>query len=218
MTTKIVSDLLAWVVARSNAEGRDRVEAHARSAGGIKRRNYALKTVEAWARSFGACARHLLASAVRKTPAAAWSLSAALLAGTAHAHHSYAMYDGAVYKVITGVIVRIVPNAAHFEMHIVPLNEERDALVRDEAGEPLVWVVQMERAREAAEQGINRESFPQGTVLSVGLHPRRDGLPAGDRGDAGLYRCPDDGVPGPGLHCDSVQGGTPFGPGEIPQG
>ena len=172
--------------------------------------------VVAWSKSVGA--RTAPAVAGRKTLAAAWILSAAVVASVAHAHHSYAMYDGAVYKVITGVMVRIVPNAAHFEMHIVPLNEERNALVRDEAGEPLVWVVQMERAREAAEQGINRESFPQGTVLSVGLHPRRDGLPAGDRGDAGLFRCPENGVPEPGLHCDSVQGSNSFGPGEIPQG
>ena len=40
------------------------------------------------------------------------------------AHHSYAMYDGSIYKVFTGVIVRIVPNAAHFEMHFVPLNDD----------------------------------------------------------------------------------------------
>lgn len=156
------------------------------------------------------------AASKRRATAAGLAMSV-LLAGTAHAHHSYAMYDGAVYKVITGVMVRIVPNAAHFEMHIVPLNETRDALVRDEAGEPQVWIVQMERAREAAEQGINRESFPQGTVLSIGLHPRRDGLPAGDRGEAGLFRCPEGDVPEPGLHCDSVQGSMPFGPGEIPQ-
>src|SRR6187397_3128477 len=64
----------------------------------------------------------------------------------ASAHHSYAMYDGSVYKVFTGVIVRIVPNAAHFEMHFVPLNETRDALVRDDKGEQVVWVVQMESA------------------------------------------------------------------------
>ena len=30
----------------------------------------------------------------------------------ANAHHSYAMYDGSVYRVFTGVIVRVIPNAA----------------------------------------------------------------------------------------------------------
>ena len=75
------------------------------------------------------------------------------------AHHSYAMYDGSIYKVFTGVIVRIVPNAAHFEMHFVPLNETRDALVRDEKGEQLVWVVQMESAAEAFRHGIRAIAF-----------------------------------------------------------
>ena len=72
------------------------------------------------------------------------------------------MYDGSVYKVFTGVMVRVVPNAAHFEMHFVPLNQERNALVRDEKGEPLVWVVQMESAAQAFKDGITRESLPAG--------------------------------------------------------
>jgi len=145
---------------------------------------------------------------------------AAMLALTvplgASAHHSYSMYDGSIYRVFTGVMVRVVPNAAHFEMHFVPLNEERTALVRDDSGEPLVWVVQMESAARAFEHGITRDSFPQGTVMSMGVHPRRDGKPAGDRGDSGLFRCPQGKTPAPGKHCDSVEGSTAFGPGVIP--
>jgi hypothetical protein len=144
-------------------------------------------------------------------------LSAGLLTAPADAHHSYSMYDGSVYRVFTGVIVRIVPNAAHFEMHFVPLNEERKALVRDDNGEPLVWVVQMESAAEAYEHGITRDSFPQGAVISMGVHPRRDGRPAGDRGDSGLYQCPKGKTPEPGKHCNSVEGSTAFGDGEIPK-
>jgi hypothetical protein len=133
------------------------------------------------------------------------------------AHHSYAMYDGSVYKVYTGVIVRIIPNAAHFEMHFVPLNEKRDALVRDEKGEPVVWVVQMESAGQALKDGITRESFPQGTVFSMGVHPRRDGQPGGDRGKSGLFQCPKGSVPKPGMHCDSVEGSKTFGSGVLPK-
>src|SRR5947207_15801145 len=81
-------------------------------------------------------------------------LSVGLLMPLANAHHSYAMYDGSVYRVFTGVIVRVVPNAAHFEFHFVPLNENRDALVRDEKNEPRVLVIQMESAGEAIRQGI----------------------------------------------------------------
>ena len=140
-----------------------------------------------------------------------------LLSPRAQAHHSYAMYDGSVYRVFTGVMVRVIPNAAHFEMHFVPLNEQRDALVRDEKGEPLVWVVQMESAAQAQKDGITREAFPQGTVFSIGLHPRRDGKPAGDRGQSGLFQCPKGTKPAPGKHCDSVTGAKAFGAGELPK-
>jgi hypothetical protein len=139
-----------------------------------------------------------------------------VLAPTLQAHHSYAMYDGTRYKVFTGVIVRIVPNAAHFEMHFVPLNEQRDALVRDAKGQPEVWIGQMESAAEAFRHGITRESFPQGTVFSMGMHPRRDGTLSGDRGESGLFQCPKGGKPAPGRHCDSVAGAKAFGEGVIP--
>ena len=144
-------------------------------------------------------------------------LSVLLSATTANAHHSYAMYDGSVYRVFTGVIVRVIPNAAHFEFHFVPLNDKRDALVRDEKGEPLVWVIQMESAGEALKQGITLESFPRGMVMSMGVHPRRDGKPAGDRGDSGIFQCPKGSTPKPGMHCDSVEGSKSFGPGVLPK-
>jgi hypothetical protein len=144
------------------------------------------------------------------------SLAFALLPATVSGHHSYAMYDGSIYKVFTGVVVRIVPNAAHFEIHFVPLNDERNALVRDDEGEQLVWVVQMESAAEAFRHGITRESFPQGAVMSMGVHPRRDGKPAGDRGESGLFQCPKGKAPESGKHCDSVAGATAFGEGVLP--
>ena len=157
-----------------------------------------------------------ITAAVRTLAVLASASAMCLAAGSAGAHHSYAMYDGSVYRVFTGVMVRVVPNAAHFEMHFVPLNDKRDALVRDENGEPVVWVVQMESAATAFKHGITRETFPQGTVMSMGVHPRRDGKPAGDRGDSGLFKCPTGKTPAPGKHCDSVEGAQAFGEGELP--
>ena len=139
-----------------------------------------------------------------------------LLAPSLQAHHSYAVYDGTRYMVFTGVIVRIVPNAAHFEMHYVPLNDQRDALVRDSKGQPEVWIAQMESSAEAFRHGITRESFPQGTVFSMGMHPRRDGSRSGDRGAAGLFQCPKGSKPEPGKHCDAVPGAKKFGDAALP--
>jgi len=161
--------------------------------------------------------RRALAATTRIVVTLAAAVSAGLLAPPAHAHHSYAMYDGSVYRVFTGVVVRVIPNAAHFEMHFVPLNPERNALVRDDKGEPLVWVVQMESAGQAYKDGITKESFPQGTVFSMGLHPRRDGKPAGDRGMSGLFQCPKGTRPQSGKHCDTVAGARAFGAGELPK-
>jgi hypothetical protein len=145
-------------------------------------------------------------------------LSVGFLAPSADAHHSYAMYDGTTFRVFTGVMVRIVPNAAHFEMHMVPLNENRDALVKDEKGEPLVWVLQMESAAQALRDGITKEAFPQGTVFSMGFHPLRDGKRGGDRGAAGMFQCPKGSVPKAGMHCDSVAGSKAFGNGVLKEG
>jgi uncharacterized protein DUF6152 len=161
--------------------------------------------------------KRALAAATRLVTTFGAVVSVGLLASPAHAHHSYAMYDGSVYRVFTGVVVRVIPNAAHFEIHFVPLNQERDALVRDDKGEPLVWVVQMESAGQSYKEGITKESFPQGTVFSMGLHPRRDGKPAGDRGMSGLFQCPKGTKPQPGKHCDSVPGARAFGAGELPK-
>jgi uncharacterized protein DUF6152 len=161
--------------------------------------------------------KRALAATMRIVTTVGAVVSVGLLASPVHAHHSYAMYDGSVYRVFTGVVVRVIPNAAHFEIHFVPLNNERDALVRDDKGEPLVWVVQMESAGQSYKEGITKESFPQGTVFSMGLHPRRDGKPAGDRGMSGLFQCPKGAKPQPGKHCDSVSGVKTFGTGELPK-
>ena len=75
----------------------------------------------------------------------------------------------------------------------------------------------MESAAQALKDGITREAFPQGTVFSMGLHPRRDGKPAGDRGESGLFLCPKGSKPEPGKHCDSVAGNKSFGAGQLPK-
>jgi len=52
---------------------------------------------------------------------------------------------------------------------------------------------------------------------SVGLHPLRNGQPAGDRGAWGLFKCPEKTPPAAGMHCDTVEGSTSHGQGVIPE-
>lgn len=135
----------------------------------------------------------------------------------AQSHHSFAMFDGSQIRVFTGVVVRINPDANHLQIFFAPLNEERTAVIRDEAGEPVIWAVEMGGSAQVAQDGISVNGFPPGTIFSVGLHPLRNGQPAGDRGESGLFKCPEKTPPAPGMHCDTVEGATSHGEGVIPE-
>lgn len=151
---------------------------------------------------------------------AAAALAAAVggsFAGSAQAHHSFAMYDLNKTYVITGVVMRVDPNPNHLQLFFVPLNEARDQVIRDNKGQPVVWTIEMDAAPAAAHDGITVNNFPRGTIISVGLHPLRNGLPAGGRGKNGVFKCPADTPPAPGKHCDSVKGSTSHGQGVLPQ-
>jgi hypothetical protein len=96
----------------------------------------------------------------------------------------------------------------------VPLNEERNALVRDGDGKTATWMVEMGGSAQSAREGITTESFARGTVFSVGLAPLRSGQRGGARME-GLFKCPAGQPPAAGKHCDSVEGATPHGDGPL---
>jgi hypothetical protein len=135
---------------------------------------------------------------------------AAVASATLAAHHSFAMYDQSVTYLFTGVVERLNPDGAHMQIAFVPLNDARDALVRDADGKPATWLVEMGGSAAMAREGITVASFARGTVFSVGLMPLRNGQRGGARVD-GLYECPKGKPPAAGRHCDSVDGATPHG-------
>jgi hypothetical protein len=144
----------------------------------------------------------------------AFVVIAALASHTLAAHHSFAMYDKAITYVFTGVVERINPDGAHLQIVFVPLNETRDALLRDTSGKPASWLVEMGGAGVMAREGISVDGFPRGTVFSVGLAPLRSGQRGGARVE-GLFSCPKGKPPAAGMHCDSVEGATPHGGGTL---
>jgi hypothetical protein len=140
------------------------------------------------------------------------------LSGPTLAHHSFAMFNPDKQLVFTGIVVRVAPNPDHQHIQFVPLTEDRTDVVRGADGKPVVWLLEMEAAAQAARQGVTVAAFPQGTVFSVGLHPLRDGGMAGSRGlgagaeaASAIFKCPAKARPGAGLHCDSVEGTQHFG-------
>ena len=144
----------------------------------------------------------------------AFTVIAVLASHTLAAHHSFAMYDKSITYVFTGVVERINPDGAHLQIVFVPLNEKRDALVRDAEGKPASWLVEMGGASVMAREGISVDGFPRGTVFSVGLAPLRSGQRGGARVE-GLFSCPKGKPPAAGMHCDSVEGASPHGDGRL---
>jgi len=149
--------------------------------------------------------------------AAALAAAVSVFAASAQAHHSFAMYDLNKTYVMTGVVVRVDPNPSHLQIFLAPLNDARDQVIRDSKKEPVVWAIEMEAAGVAARDGVTVNNFPRGAIVSVGLHPLRNGMPAGGRGKNGLFKCPADTPPPPGKHCDSVKGATSHGHGVLPK-
>jgi hypothetical protein len=136
--------------------------------------------------------------------------AAVMLAVPVQAHHSFAMYDLRITKVFTGVVTRVDPAPNHLAIFFAPMNDERKNVERDAAGEPVLWSVEMGGSAQMARQGVSVNSFPPGTVFSVGMHPLRNGEFAGTR-EGGMFRCPDKTPPAPGMHCDSVEGHIAIG-------
>ena len=130
---------------------------------------------------------------------------AALPATLVQAHHSFAMYDLDTVKVFTGVVTRVDPAPNHLQIFFAPMNAERKNVERDANGEPVSWAVEMGGSAQMARIGISVNSFPPGTVFSMGMHPLRNGEKAGSL-EGGLFRCPDRTPPAAGMHCDSVEG------------
>ena len=95
------------------------------------------------------------------------------LAAPAFAHHSFAMYDTAQTKSFTGKLTRYIPGANHAQLLFELLDDEGKAIVKD--GKPVQWGVETGSAAALSRQGITVDSFPIGTIITVDLHPLRDG-------------------------------------------
>ena len=122
--------------------------------------------------------------------AAALAAFAATLVSPARAHHSFAMYDEKKVYVLTGVVTRVSPDPSHLSIFFSPLNDVREAVVRDASGKPVTWSVELRAAAQVAKDGVTVQSFPPGSIFSIGLHPLRNGLPGGGRGKLRAVQMP----------------------------
>lgn len=108
---------------------------------------------------------------------------------SALAHHSFAMYDMTKNQTMTGTLTRFIPGGNHAQLVFDVLGDDGKPLMKN--GKTVVWGVETGSAAAIARNGITVESFPQGTILTVTLHPLRDGRPFGAIG-------------GPIIHCGTT--------------
>jgi len=96
-----------------------------------------------------------------------------------------ATHDAAT-KTMTGKLTRFIPGSNHAQLIFEVIGPDGKPVMNE--GKPLVWGVETGSAAAMARQGVTVDSFPQGTILTVSLHPLRDGRPFGAIGGA-LINC-----------------------------
>jgi hypothetical protein len=114
---------------------------------------------------------------------------ALLAAAPAFAHHSFAMYDTTKSKTLTGMLTRFLPGANHAQL-LFSLVDDNGKVILDDKGKPVMWGVETGAAAQIAAKGVTVKAFPPGTIITVTLHPLRDGRNFGTlaRG-TGIIKC-----------------------------
>ena len=104
------------------------------------------------------------------------------------AHHSFAMYDTAVRKTLTGKLVRFVIGANHSQFIMEVVKDDGTPLI-DDKGKPVAWTIETTSAAQLVRQNITVETFKIGTIFNITFSPLRDGRNGGAQQGAGLIMC-----------------------------
>jgi hypothetical protein len=112
--------------------------------------------------------------AARRAASATALVLGLALAGGAHAHHSFAMYDQSKQETMTGKLTRFIPGANHAQLIFELVGQDGKAKVGED-GKPVIWGIELGPAATIAQQGVTVEAFQPGTILTVTLNPLRNG-------------------------------------------
>jgi hypothetical protein len=117
------------------------------------------------------------------------ALAASLLTvSVAKAHHSFAMFDRSIERVVTGTVVRWAFNAPHSWLYLNIKNKD---------GSETLWSFEGSAPPSLLQRGITGSTFEPGGTVTISYCPMKDGRPAGGLGWArlanGTYVNPSDG-------------------------
>jgi len=93
------------------------------------------------------------------------------VASPAPAHHSHAMFDHAQEVAVTGTVKEFVFRNPHVMLYVD---------VRSERGEVAPYWVEMSNIPNMIRRGITQSTFKAGDVVTVRVHPLKDGRPGGN--------------------------------------
>ena len=96
-----------------------------------------------------------------------------LTSAVAIAHHSFAMFDRTVEKVITGTVVRWQFNSPHSWLYLNVKNPD---------GTETLWSFEGSAPPSLLPRGVTGSSFEPGSTITVSYCPMKDGRPAGGLG------------------------------------
>lgn len=105
------------------------------------------------------------------------------------AHHSYAMYDTAVQRTLTGKLVRFVIGANHSSFIFEVVKPDGSVAQDEKKGGALIWQVETTSAAQLVRQNITVETFKIGTIFTVSFFPLRDGRNGGAQQGPSLIMC-----------------------------
>lgn len=94
-----------------------------------------------------------------------------LAAGSAFAHHSFAMFDPDKTVTKVGVLKELEWTNPHVWLHMVAL---------DDAGKQVEWSFEMQAVQQATTGGWRPDIVKPGDKISVNYHPFRDGSRGGE--------------------------------------
>jgi hypothetical protein len=89
----------------------------------------------------------------------------------AFAHHSHAMFDHTRETTVTGTVKEFVFRNPHVYLYVE---------VKNDRGEMVTYSVEMSNIPNMIRQGITQSTFKVGDMVTVTVHPLRDGRPGGD--------------------------------------
>ena len=101
----------------------------------------------------------------------ALSAALALSAGTAVAHHSFAMFDPEKTITVSGVVKEFEWTNPHVWLHV---------MAADAAGKPVEWSFEMQATAQASSGGWRPDTVKPGDKVMVEFHPLRDGSRGGE--------------------------------------